>query len=110
MVAETFTSCRSQPVTRILPEMSAKVSFLAQDVTAEQQKPLVAVATDALAQRDGKSVVFAIRDGRAVAVPVLPGLKIGDLTAITGDVKSGEKVVARPEAAVTGGTLVKVAK
>jgi hypothetical protein len=28
---------------RILPDMSAKVSFLSQDVTAEQQKPLLAV-------------------------------------------------------------------
>ena len=28
---------------RVLPEMSAKVSFLSQDVTPEQQKPLTAV-------------------------------------------------------------------
>ncbi len=95
---------------RILPEMSAKVSFLAQDVTPEQQKPLLAVAGDALAQRDGRTVVFVIRDGRAVAVPVTPGLKIGELTAVSGDVKSGEKAVARPDAAVVNGTLVKVAK
>jgi len=95
---------------RILPEMSAKVSFLAQDVTAEQQKPLLAVASDALAQRDGRAVVFVIRDGRAVAVPVTAGLKIGDLTAVTGDVKSGEKAVARPDAALVNGSLVKVAK
>ena len=32
---------------RILPEMSAKVSFLSQEVTPEQQKPLVAVSPDA---------------------------------------------------------------
>ena len=38
---------------RILPEMSAKVSFLSQEVTAEQQKPLLAVHPDALAARDG---------------------------------------------------------
>ncbi len=95
---------------RILPEMSAKVSFLAQDVTPEQQKPLLAVASDALAQRDGRTVVFAIRDGRAVAVPVTAGLKIGDLTAVSGDVKSGEKAVARPDAALVNGILVKVAK
>jgi HlyD family secretion protein len=95
---------------RILPEMSAKVSFLAQDVTPEQQKPLLAVASDALTQRDGRAVVFVIRDGRAVAVPVTAGLKIGDLTAVSGDLKSGEKAVARPDAALVGGTLVKVAK
>ena len=50
---------------RILPEMSAKVSFLSQDVTAEQQKPLVAVAADAIVQRDGRAVVFVVRDGVA---------------------------------------------
>jgi HlyD family secretion protein len=95
---------------RILPEMSAKVSFLAQDVTPEQQKPLVAVASDALTQRDGRTVVFVVRDGRAVAVPVTAGIRIGELTAVTGEAKSGEKTVLRPDAALVSGTLVKVAK
>jgi hypothetical protein len=45
-----------------------------------------------------------------VAVPVTTGLKIGDMTAVSGDVKSGEKTVARPDAALVNGTLVKVAK
>ncbi|MEO8345066.1 MAG: efflux RND transporter periplasmic adaptor subunit [Betaproteobacteria bacterium] len=95
---------------RILPEMSAKVSFLSQDVTADQQKPLIAVATDAIAQRDGRAVVFVIRDGSAVAVTVTPGKKIGDLTAIIGDVKSGDKVVQKPGESFASGALVKVAK
>ena len=54
---------------RILPEMSAKVSFLSQEITPEQQRPLVAVHADALAQRDGRTVVFVVRDGKAVAGP-----------------------------------------
>ncbi len=95
---------------RILPEMSAKVSFLSQDVTAEQQKPMVAVAADAIVQRDGRAVVFVIKEGTAVAVPVTPGKKIGDLIAIAGDVKSGEKVVLKPAENFASGALVKVAK
>ena len=95
---------------RILPEMSAKVSFLSQDVTAEQQKPMVAVATDAIAQRDGRAVVFVVKDGIAVAVPVTTGGKVGDLTGITGDVKSGDKVVQKPAENFVSGALVKVAK
>src|SRR2546421_1192803 len=63
----------------VLPEMSAKVSFLSQPVTPEQQKPLVAVNPDALAQRDGKTVVLVVRDNRAIEVPVTPGKKIADL-------------------------------
>ena len=94
---------------RILPEMSSKVSFLTQDVTAEQQKPLVAVNADALAQRDGRTVVFVVRDGKAVAVPVTPGIKVGDVTAITGAVKSGEKAVANPPPTLANDALVKVA-
>jgi HlyD family secretion protein len=94
---------------RVLPEMSAKVSFLSRDVVAAEQKPLVAVAADAVAQRDGRSVVFVVRDGAAVAVPVTTGEKLGDLVAIAGEVKSGEKAVARPPADLTSGTRVKVA-
>jgi RND family efflux transporter MFP subunit len=95
---------------RVLPEMSAKVSFLSQEVTPEQQRPLVAVNSDALAAREGKTIVFAVRDGKAVLVPVTPGIKVGDLTAITGGVKTGDKVVLKPDAALASGTLVKVAK
>ena len=58
---------------RILPEMSAKVAFLTQEITPEQQKPLIAVSADAIVQRDGRTVVFVVRDDRAVAVPVTPG-------------------------------------
>jgi HlyD family secretion protein len=94
---------------RILPEMSAKVSFLSQEVTPEQQKPLVAVDAGAIAERDGHSVVFVIRDGHAVAVPVTPGVKIGSTTAISGDVKPGEKAVEKPAPSLASGTLVKTA-
>jgi len=94
---------------RILPEMSAKVSFLSQDVTPEQQKPLVAVKSDAIVEREGRSVVFVVREGKAVAVPVTAGIRIGDVTAIAGAVKSGEKAVASPPPSLVNDALVKVA-
>jgi RND family efflux transporter MFP subunit len=93
---------------RVLPEMSAKVSFLSQEVTPEQQKPLTAVSPSAIVQQDGKSVVFVVRDGAAVAVEVAPGAKVGDLVAITGAVRSGDKAVQRPPEDFPTGTLVKV--
>ena len=93
---------------RILPEMSAKVAFLTQEITPEQQKPLTAVSADAIVQRDGRTVVFVLRDDRAVAIPVAPGPKVGDLTSITGEVKSGEKAIAKPSADLVDGAAVKV--
>jgi len=89
--------------------MSAKVSFLSQDVTPEQQKPLVAVKSDAIVEREGRSVVFVVREGKAVAVPVTAGIRIGDVTAIAGAVKSGEKAVASPPPSLVNDALVKVA-
>ena len=94
---------------RVLPEMSAKVSFLSQEVSPEQQKPLIAVSPDAIVQRDGRTVVFVIRDEKAVAVPVTPGARIGDATAVSGALKSGEKAILRPAADVADGVAVKVA-
>ena len=94
---------------RILPEMSAKVAFLSQEVTPEQQKPLLAVHPDALTQRDGRSVLFVVRDGHAVMVPVTPGAKIGGTTAITGDVKSGDRVVSKPAPSLQNGAPVQIA-
>ncbi len=93
---------------RVLPEMSAKVAFLSQEVGPQQQQPLVAVNADAFAQRDGKTVLFVVRGDRAVQVPVTPGAKLGDLTAITGAVKSGEKAVSKPPADLADNALVKV--
>jgi HlyD family secretion protein len=94
---------------RILPEMSAKVSFLSQDVTPEQQKPLLAVSPDAIVQRDGRTVVFIVRDGRAIAVPVMSGVKVGDATAISGDLESGDKAVLKPDASLQSGSRVATA-
>lgn len=94
---------------RILPEMSAKVAFLSQEITPDQQKPLVAVSAETLAERDGRTVIFVVRDDRAVAVPVTAGARLGGLVAIFGDARSGDRAVLRPAAELADGAPVKVA-
>jgi RND family efflux transporter MFP subunit len=93
----------------ILPEMSAKVSFLSQEVSASDQQPLTAINPDAIAVRNGRSVVFVVRDGIAVEVPVTPGVRIGDVIAVTGAVKTGDKAVAKPPPELANGAPVKPA-
>ncbi|MEO8847099.1 MAG: efflux RND transporter periplasmic adaptor subunit [Casimicrobiaceae bacterium] len=94
---------------RILPEMSAKVAFLSQEVSAEQQKPLIAVATGAITQRDGRATVFVVDNDHATAVTVTTGAKIGDVTAVSGALKPGQRVVLKPAAELVTGARVKVA-
>jgi len=52
---------------RILPEMSARLRSCRRSV-AEQQKRWSRVG-DALAQRDGSTVIFVVRGDRVAAVP-----------------------------------------
>ncbi len=65
---------------------------------------------DALATRAAPTCVFVVRDGKAVEVPRdAAATSIGDLVAITGDVRTGDKAVLKPAADLRPGALVKVA-
>jgi HlyD family secretion protein len=98
---------------RILPEMSAKVSFLSRPATAEDQKPVTALNPKAITERDGKKLVFRITGETVEAVPVTTGRKIGDLLEVTGGgpLKSGERLVLNPpEGLKAGGKITVVTK
>ncbi len=94
---------------RILPEMSAKVSFLSQPITDADQQPLLAVNPKAVVERGGKKAVFRIKDDAVEAVPVTPGRKIGDNLEVTGALKSGDKLVLEPGDKLEAGSKIKVA-
>jgi hypothetical protein len=93
---------------RVLPDMSAKVAFLARAVGADQRKPRTAVHRDAVVSRDGRSVVLVIADGRVRITPVTTGATIGDLVEIEG-VKPGDKLVQKPSELIRDGSKVTVA-
>ena len=95
---------------RILPEMSAKVSFLSQAPTTAEQQPVLAVNPKALLERDGKQWLLRIkREGdkdMLEAVEVKPGRKLGDVIEISGALKSGERLVLAPVASLKAGMQV----
>ncbi|MFZ2991127.1 efflux RND transporter periplasmic adaptor subunit [Ideonella sp.] len=96
---------------RILPEMSAKVTFLSQAITAADQKPLLALNPKAVAERDGKKVVFRLgADDLVEAVPVSLGRTLGEVVEVTGGtLKSGERLVLSPTDKLAAGAKVSVA-
>lgn len=94
---------------RILPEMSAKVSFLTRPASAEDQRPVTAVNPKAIVERDGRKLVFRLAGETVEAVPVSPGRRIGDLQELIGDaLKSGERVVLSPAESLKAGARVAV--
>jgi RND family efflux transporter MFP subunit len=94
---------------RILPEMSAKVSFLTRPASADDQKPVIAINPKAITERDGKKLVFRITGDTVEAVPVTPGRAIGDVVELTNPtLKSGERLVLNPPPALQAGAKVTV--
>jgi HlyD family secretion protein len=96
---------------RILPEMSAKVSFLSQAVTAAEQQPLLAVNPKAVAQRDGAKLVWRIgADDTVEAVPVTLGRSLGETVELkAGALKNGERLVLNPPDKLKAGGKISVA-
>jgi RND family efflux transporter MFP subunit len=93
---------------KVLPEMSAKISFLAvgADNSPADTKALLTVPASAVATRNGRTVVYQIRNDRAVEVPVTTGQKLAALIEITGGLKDGDKVVSKVDERLTAGVKV----
>jgi RND family efflux transporter MFP subunit len=93
---------------RVLPEMSAKITFLAvgSKTDAANVKPLLTVPAAAVATRNGRQVVFQIKEDRAVEVPVSTGQKLAGLVEITGGLKEGDKVIGKVDEQIQAGTKV----
>jgi RND family efflux transporter MFP subunit len=95
---------------RVLPEMSAKISFLRAGTAAEANaKPLLTVPANAVAQRHGRDVVFQIKDGRAVEIAVTVGQRFGTAVEITQGLKEGDKVIGKVDDKLEPGSKVALA-
>ncbi len=95
---------------RVLPEMSAKVLFLTRqsDSSTQTVKPFLTVPTLAVGSRDGKKIVYIVRDNKAVEVSVTLGRQVGAYTEITSGLVVGDKVVDRLSSEIRNGVKVKI--
>lgn len=94
----------------VLPEMSARVSFLSKAITddALKEAPKKVVASDAVVDRDGKKVVFTIDNGKLHAYPVKVGGAVGATAVeLLDGPPPATKVVARPAAEIADGQRIK---
>lgn len=93
---------------RVLPEMGAKIAFLAPGTStdAASVKPLLTVPAAAVATREDRQVVFQVEDDRAVETPVKTGRKLGSLVEITDGLKAGDKVISKADDRIKAGAKV----
>ena len=93
----------------VLPEMSAKIAFLEKEMAAGQRSSRTVVQPDAIVQRNGKNVVFIMRDEKVVETPIETGEKIGDMVEVLKGPKAGDKVILRAGDRLHNGDKVKTA-
>jgi RND family efflux transporter MFP subunit len=93
---------------RVLPEMGAKITFLAPGSSSDRTniKPVLTVPATAVATLDGRQVVFQIKDERAVEIPVTTGKKLASLIEISGGLKEGDKVISKADDQIKAGAKV----
>lgn len=96
-----------QPDRELLPEMSAKVSFL----SAEPTGPIEvrrAVPASAVAVRGGERVVFTVEEGRVAAIPVT-GRELADgFFALDDGPEEGTPLVLHPSDRLRDGDAVRL--
>jgi RND family efflux transporter MFP subunit len=95
---------------RVLPEMSAKVTFLADDPSTPKgsNEPVLTLPAAAVAKRDGRQYVYRIENGRAVEAEVVTGRTLGTLVEIKQGLKEGDRVISRADEQIRDGVKVAV--
>lgn len=94
---------------RVLPEMSAKVSFLSAPITDKTQtQSKLAVTASAVTKRNGNNVVFLFAGDEVSEVNVEIGEKMGSMIEINSGISAGDKVVLKPNENLHSGTKVKI--
>jgi RND family efflux transporter MFP subunit len=95
---------------RVLPEMSAKVLFLSEKPKDEVKdvKPALIVPMTSVAKRDGRDVVYLVKDEKAIEVPVTTGRKFNAYLEITSGISDGDKVIDQITDQIKNGIKVKI--
>jgi HlyD family secretion protein len=95
---------------RVLPEMSAKVTFLAEDPSTQKEanEPVLTLPAAAVAKRDSRQYVYRVESDRAVEVEVVTGRTLGTLVEIKQGLNEGDKVISRADEQIRAGVKVAV--
>lgn len=94
---------------RILPDMSVKVAFreVAED---DVPPPALRIPAEALSSREGRDVVWVIRDGRAERRAVTLGAREADQIGILAGLAAGERVALDAPPGLADGARVRETK
>lgn len=95
---------------RVLPEMSAKVLFLNDRKEGERavQQPVLVVPETAVVSRNGKDVVYQIRNDAARELAVVTGQRFSGYVEIKQGLSDGERLINNVNETISDGVKVAI--
>ena len=100
------------PDERILPDLSARVSFTSAPTAGQSARTRIEVPRSAVVSRDGRTGVFLVKDDRAVFQVVVVGRQTDATAEIKEGLAGGETLVANASgaSALSDGMKVRIGK
>ena len=95
---------------RVLPEMSAKVSFLSEpldDAKLNEVKVLV-IPASSIKYENNSAVVYRVENDEAIPVTIITGKKIGNYIEVKSGLQVGENIVEKISEDLKAGSKVKI--
>ncbi|MGE5365450.1 MAG: efflux RND transporter periplasmic adaptor subunit [Bacteroidota bacterium] len=95
----------------VLPEMSAKVSFLTRgdnQTKIENEKPILLIPSSAIKERDSKKIVFVVRGEKIFESIITTGRQFGTDMEVVSGINPGEQIVDKPAEKLKDGTKIKL--
>jgi RND family efflux transporter MFP subunit len=95
---------------RVLPEMSAKVVFLKGAIDESQlvKKQILVVDKSAVVNRNGKQVVYLVRDDKATEVAIETGRDMGSYVEVKSGLVNGDRVIEKVSDKIINGVKVTI--
>ena len=94
---------------RVLPEMSAKVSFLSEKNDSEEnQLPVLTIPLSAVEEINGKQIVYIVKNDKAVQSEITTGRLLGNYVEVISGLNEGDEIVDNLNEKIKDGIQVKV--
>lgn len=87
----------TNPDAKLLPDMSARITFLEALPPEQANRPQVSIPAPAVRSLDGKSFVWVVRDGRVAKVDIETAGAVGDKVRVVSGLRGGEQIVVTPD-------------
>jgi RND family efflux transporter MFP subunit len=94
---------------RMLPDMSAKVSFLLRELSGEELKSRLAVNSAAVESTEAGRIVYLIQGDKVRKTVITTGGTLGDMLEVMSGLKAGDRVVLKPKG-LKDGAKIKIAE